>query len=71
MTIKFILRYFADSHKKLKKISEKGDGNIFYLWYDFIKCSIIHAAIINHYMRTQKIHDLSPDINSVLKNEQP
>lgn len=51
MTIKFILRYFADSHKKLKKISEKGDGNIFYLWYDFIKCSIIHGAIINHYTR--------------------
>lgn len=53
MTLNFIINYFIDSHKKLRKISNKGAGNIIYLWYDFLKCSIAHGAIINHYTRGQ------------------
>lgn len=54
MTLKFIINYFLDSHKKLKKISsENKAGNMFYLWYDFLKCSVIHGSIINHYTRGQ------------------
>lgn len=53
MTLKFVLKYLKDCHRKLKDLSQKGEGNICYLWYDFIICSITHGAIINHYTRGQ------------------
>lgn len=46
-----IKEYLLRSHRELKKVSEKEEINMFYLWYDFIKCSIVHGAIINHYCR--------------------
>jgi len=51
MTLKFILHYFSDCNAKLKVLSKKGEGNLPYLWWDFLKCSIVHGAIINHYTR--------------------
>ncbi len=53
MTLKFALKYLKDCHNKLKDLSKKGVGNICYLWYDFIVCSIAHGAIVNHYTRGQ------------------
>lgn len=45
MDLEFVINYFLDSHKKLCKISQEGAGNILYLWYDFLKCSIVHGTI--------------------------
>lgn len=51
MRLKKVVEYIGRSHKELKKISQKENINILYLWYDFIKCSLIHGAILNHYCR--------------------
>lgn len=51
MTINQITEYLSRSNRELCKIAEKENTNILYLWYDFIKCSIVHGAIINHYCR--------------------
>ncbi len=51
MTFKFILYYLSDCNSKLRTLSKKGEGNLLYLWWDFLKCSIVHGAIINHYVR--------------------
>lgn len=46
-----IIEYFSRSHRELKKIAKKENINLPYLWYDFLKCSLIHGAILNHYCR--------------------
>lgn len=51
MRISQITEYLSRSHRELCKIAEKEHSNVLYLWYDFIKCSIVHGAIINHYCR--------------------
>lgn len=53
MTPKFVYNYLKDCHYKLLDLSRKGEGNIIYLWYDFLTSSLIHGAIINHYTRGQ------------------
>lgn len=51
MRPQFVLDYIKRCHRSLKNLSDKGEGNIMYLWWDFFKCSIRHKAIINHYTR--------------------
>lgn len=51
MKLSQITEYLSRSHRELKKIASKEDVSIIYLWYDFLTCSIIHGAIINHYCR--------------------
>lgn len=51
MKIDQITEYISRSNRELSKIARKERTNVVYLWYDFIKCSIIHGAIINHYCR--------------------
>lgn len=51
MKLTFILHYIADCNTKLKALSNNGYGSLPYLWWDFLKCSIVHGAIINHYTR--------------------
>ncbi len=53
MTIKFVVKYLMDCHTKLTDLSRKGEGNMVYLWADFLWCSIVHGVIINHYTRGQ------------------
>ncbi len=43
--------YLTKSHKELYKLSRQIHTSFFYLWYDFIKCSIIHGVILKHYIR--------------------
>lgn len=49
--LSFYINYLKRCHKGLKKISEQGNGTLFYLWFDFVKCSLAHGAILNHYTR--------------------
>lgn len=49
--ITFYIQYFKRCHHKLMDISQQERINLIYLWYDFIKCSLVHGAIINHYTR--------------------
>lgn len=51
MNISKVKEYITRSHKELKNLSKKGEGNIVYLWFDFIRASLIHKAILNHYCR--------------------
>lgn len=51
MKLRQITEYLTRSHRELKRIAKKEQISIFYLWYDFLKCSIVHGAIINHYCR--------------------
>lgn len=51
MRIQKVTEYISRSHRELSKIAKKEHANVLYLWYDFIKCSIVHGAIINHYCR--------------------
>lgn len=53
MTLKFVFNYLKDCNRKLKDLSDKDDGNLLYLWFDFLWCSAVHGAIINHYTRGQ------------------
>lgn len=51
MRISFVIEYLGRCHRELKKLSSKGEGHLLYLWWDFMKCSVIHGAILNHYTR--------------------
>jgi len=53
MMPKFIFNYLKRCHQKLRELSDKGEGNLMYLWLDFLWCSVVHGAIINHYTRGQ------------------
>lgn len=49
--ILFYIDYLKRCHKGLTDLSRQGNGNLMYLWYDFVKCSLIHGSIIKHYTR--------------------
>lgn len=49
--IKQGLEYVTRSHRELTSLSKRENINILYLWYDFLKCTICHKAILNHYIR--------------------
>lgn len=51
MSPKFIIRYLSGCNDKLRELSGRGEGNLAYLWLDFLWVSIVHGAIINHYTR--------------------
>ncbi|MBD5326038.1 MAG: hypothetical protein HDS04_05090 [Bacteroides sp.] len=49
--LSFYAEYIIRCHKELGKLSKRINTPRLYLWYDFIKCSIVHGAILNHYTR--------------------
>ena len=49
--LSFYIDYLKRCHKALKELSNQGNGNQIYLWYDFLKCSLVHGSIIKHYTR--------------------
>lgn len=49
--LSFYIDYLKRSQHNLRDISSKENISILYLWYDFVKCSLIHGAILNHYTR--------------------
>ena len=51
MNIAFYFDYLRRSNLELKNLSKKINTNILYLWYDFVKASIAHGAILQHYCR--------------------
>lgn len=51
MTLKFYTGYIGRSHRLLSGLSKKTGSSILYHWFDFIWCTLVHGAIINHYVR--------------------
>ena len=51
MNAGFYIDYLKRCHSGLKELSDKGGGNLLYLWYDFIKCTLVHGVILKHYTR--------------------
>lgn len=51
MRIGFIFKYIKGCHIKLRDLSQKGEGSLLYLWFDFLSSAIVHGALINHYVR--------------------
>lgn len=51
MNLSFYVDYLKRCHTELSQLSKAEGISIAYLWYDFIKCSIVHGAILNHYCR--------------------
>lgn len=51
MKLSFFLDYIKRCQTELSKLSERESIPKAYLWYDFIICSSVHGAILNHYCR--------------------
>lgn len=51
MTISFYLDYIKRCNTEIKKLSQKEQYSYFYFWYDFVKASVVHGCILNHYCR--------------------
>ena len=51
MNLKFYKDYFKRCRNEISSIAKKEDVQLIYLGWDFIKCSIAHGAILNHYCR--------------------
>lgn len=53
MQISFYIDYFRRTAKELKMLSKREGIALPYIWWDFAKASIVHGAILNHYVRGQ------------------
>lgn len=50
-SLSFYIDYLKRCHKGLTDLSHQGNGHLMYLWYDFVKCSLVHGSILKHYTR--------------------
>lgn len=51
MKLKKYAEYIGRSHRLLSGLSKKTGSSVIYHWLDFLWCTCVHGAIINHYVR--------------------